>query len=98
LFETVQREINEKFSITPLVVLGRACQNLFNVIVNTFLKRGHGLSKLRVRGLVKCRVNVGLKVLAQNFKRFARYMLERAKKAIGERQGGEVRPYWYNKW
>ncbi|EGD50331.1 hypothetical protein TheetDRAFT_2865 [Thermoanaerobacter ethanolicus JW 200] len=49
---------------------------------NSALKRGHGLSKLRVRGLVKCRVNVGLKVLAQNFKRFARYMLERAKKAI----------------
>ncbi|ADL43079.1 transcriptional regulator, AraC family [Caldicellulosiruptor obsidiansis OB47] len=31
LFETVQREINEKFSITPLVVLGRVCQNLFDV-------------------------------------------------------------------
>ncbi|WP_241765485.1 transposase [Caldicellulosiruptor morganii] len=57
---------------------------------NSALKRGHGLSKLRVRGLVKCRVNVGLKVLAQNFKRFARYMLERAKKAIGERQGGSA--------
>jgi len=57
---------------------------------NSALKRGHGLSKLRVRGLVKCRVNVGLKVLAQNFKRFARYMLERAKKAIGESQGGSA--------
>jgi len=57
---------------------------------NSALKRGHGLSKLRVRGLVKCRVNVGLKVLAQNFKRFARYMLERAKKAIAESQGGSV--------
>ncbi len=57
---------------------------------NSALKRGHGLSKLRVRGLVKCRVNVGLKVLAQNFKRFARYMLERAKKAIPEIQGGGV--------
>jgi len=57
---------------------------------NSALKKGHGLSKLRVRGLVKCRVNVGLKVLAQNFKRFARYMLERAKKAIAESQGGSV--------
>jgi len=57
---------------------------------NSALKRGHGLSKLRVRGLVKCRVNVGLKVLAQNFKRFARYMLERAKKAIAESQGGSA--------
>ncbi|SFE70534.1 hypothetical protein SAMN04324257_02580, partial [Thermoanaerobacter thermohydrosulfuricus] len=46
--------------------------------------------KLRVRGLVKCRVNVGLKVLAQNFKRFARYMLERAKKAIPKMEGGSV--------
>lgn len=33
---------------------------------NSALKRGHGLSKLRVRGLVKCKINVGLKLLAQN--------------------------------
>jgi len=57
---------------------------------NSALKRGHGFSKLRVRGLVKCRVNVSLKVLAQNFKRFARYMLEQAKKAIPKIQGGSV--------
>ncbi|ERM90839.1 hypothetical protein M2349_001284 [Caldanaerobacter subterraneus subsp. tengcongensis MB4] len=57
---------------------------------NSALKRGHGFSKLRVRRLVKCRVNVGLKVLTQNFKRFARYMLERAKKAIPKIQRGSV--------
>ncbi|WP_235603228.1 transposase [Thermoanaerobacter sp. YS13] len=57
---------------------------------NSALKSGHGLSKLRVRGLVKCRVNIGLKVLAQNFKRFARYMLEQAKKAIPKVRGGSV--------
>ncbi|WP_245522838.1 transposase [Thermoanaerobacter italicus] len=57
---------------------------------NSALKRGHGLSKLRVRGLIKCKVNVGLKVLVQNFKRFARYMLEQAKKATPKIPGGSV--------
>jgi len=57
---------------------------------NSALKRGHGLSKLRVRGLVKCRVNAGLKILAQNFKRFARYMVERAKKSVSDMIGGSV--------
>lgn len=39
------------------------------------LKRGHRLDKLRVRGIHRCSVVVGLKVTAQNIKRFIRYML-----------------------
>lgn len=57
---------------------------------NSALKRGHGLSKLRVRGIVKCKVNVGLKVLAQNFKRFARYILEQVKEAALKVPGRSV--------
>lgn len=39
---------------------------------NSALKRTHGLGKLRVRGQAKCTVVVGLKVIAHNFKMFAR--------------------------
>jgi hypothetical protein len=42
---------------------------------NSALKRGHGLDKLRVRGGNRCTAVAGLKVLAQNIKRFTRYML-----------------------
>lgn len=31
LFETIQKEITEKYSITPLIVLGRTCSSLFDV-------------------------------------------------------------------
>jgi len=51
------------------------------------LKRGHSLGKLKVRSLIKCSITVGYKVLAQNFKRFAKYMLEQAKKLEPVTQG-----------
>lgn len=41
---------------------------------NSALKRAHGLGKLRVRGQAKCTVVVGYKVIAHNFKMFARYI------------------------
>jgi len=47
---------------------------------NSALKRRHGMSKLRVRGLVKSQVEVGLKVTAQNFRRLCTYLLKNAKK------------------
>lgn len=43
---------------------------------NSALKRTHGLGKLRVRGQAKCTVVVGLKVIAHNFKMFARHMID----------------------
>jgi len=49
---------------------------------NSALKRRHGLDRLRVRGLAKSQVVVGLKVIAQNFRRFCRYVLEAAKSLI----------------
>jgi hypothetical protein len=54
---------------------------------NSALKRGHGLCKLKVRELIKCSITVGFKVLAQNFKRFARYMLEQSKKVAPKTPG-----------
>jgi len=47
---------------------------------NSALKRRHGMSKLRVRGLAKSQVEVGLKVTAQNFRRLCTYLLQIAKK------------------
>lgn len=47
---------------------------------NSALKRRHGMSKLRVRGLAKSQVEVGLKVTAQNFRRLCTYLLQTAKK------------------
>ena len=47
---------------------------------NSALKRAHGLGKLRVRGKAKCTVVVGYKVIAHNFKMFARYMVEQLKR------------------
>lgn len=44
---------------------------------NSALKRAHGLDKLRVRSIAKCRAVVGYKIIAQNFKRFANVMLGR---------------------
>ena len=49
---------------------------------NSALKRAHGLGKLRVRGQAKCTVVVGYKVIAHNFKMFARYMLEQLKNPL----------------
>ncbi|MBC7765710.1 MAG: transposase [Hyphomonadaceae bacterium] len=40
---------------------------------NSALKRGQGQDKLGVRGQVKCAVVSGLKVMAQNIKRFTKY-------------------------
>lgn len=47
---------------------------------NSALKRRHGMNKLRVRGLAKSQVAVGLKVTAQNFRRLCKYLVETAKK------------------
>jgi hypothetical protein len=46
---------------------------------NSALKRRHRMDKLQVRGKVKCNVVVGLKVIAQNIRRFVNYMLGRVK-------------------
>jgi hypothetical protein len=46
---------------------------------NSALKRAHGMGKLRVRGQAKCTVVVGYKVIAHNFKMFARFMIEQIK-------------------
>jgi hypothetical protein len=54
---------------------------------NSALKRAHGLGKLRVRGQAKCTVVVGYKVIAHNFKIFARYMIEQAKSPLTPNQG-----------
>lgn len=55
---------------------------------NSALKRAHGLGKLRVRGQAKCTVVVGYKVIAHNFKMFARYMIEQFSKPLAPMQGG----------
>jgi hypothetical protein len=57
---------------------------------NSALKRAHGLGKLRVRGQAKCTVVVGYKVIAHNFKMFARYMIEQLKHPVMPIQGGLV--------
>ena len=54
---------------------------------NSALKRRHGMNRLRVRGLAKSQVEVGLKVTAQNFRRFCKHMLEIAKKLRKEDLG-----------
>lgn len=55
---------------------------------NSALKRAHGLGKLRVRSRAKCTVVVGYKVIAHNFKMFARYMIEQLKNSLTPIQGG----------
>ena len=57
---------------------------------NSALKRRHGMDRLRVRGLHKCQVVVGLKVTAQNFRRFCRYILEKIKTAAKSNTTHEV--------
>lgn len=47
---------------------------------NSALKRRHGMNRLRVRGLAKSQVTVGLKIIAQNFRRFCKFLFETAKK------------------
>lgn len=54
---------------------------------NSALKRARGLGKLRVRGQAKCTVVVGYKVIAYNFKMFARYMIEQFKNPLTPIQG-----------
>lgn len=54
---------------------------------NSALKRAHGLGKLRVRGQAKCTIVVGYKVIAHNFKMFARHMIEQAKNPLMPIQG-----------
>lgn len=46
---------------------------------NSALKRRHRMDKLQVRGNFKCKVVVGLKVTAQNIRRFVNYMLGKTK-------------------
>ena len=57
---------------------------------NSALKRAHGLGKLRVRGQAKCTVVVGYKVIAHNFKMFARYMIEQVKNSSMPIPGGLI--------
>ena len=57
---------------------------------NSALKRAHGLGKLRVRSQAKCTVVVGYKVIAHNFKMFARYMIEQLKNPLTSIQGGLI--------
>jgi len=47
---------------------------------NSALKRGHGMDKLYVRGKVKCTVVAGLKITAQNIRRFVKHMQQAFKK------------------
>lgn len=46
---------------------------------NSALKRRHRMGRLDVRGLAKSQVVVGLKITAQNFRRFCKHMLEQMK-------------------
>jgi hypothetical protein len=55
---------------------------------NSALKRAHGLGKLRVRSQAKCTVVVGYKVIAHNFKMFARYMIEQLNNPLLPTRGG----------
>jgi hypothetical protein len=41
---------------------------------NSALKRGHGMDKLYVRSKAKCTVVAGLKITAQNIRRFVKYL------------------------
>ena len=59
---------------------------------NSALKRAHGLGKLRVRGQAKCTVVVGYKVIAHNFKIFARYMIAQAKSQLNPGIQGVLMP------
>lgn len=57
------------------------------------LKRRHGLGKLKVRGQNRCRVVAGLKVIAQNIRRFSKYMLGGYREAPRKKQfQGELVP------
>jgi hypothetical protein len=59
-------------------------------VTNSALKRGHELDKLKVRGIVKCSIVVGFKVLAHNFKKFANYMIQKSKELIPQDQGSSM--------
>jgi len=61
---------------------------------NSALKRAHGIGKLRVRGLNKCSVVVGLKVTAHNFKRFMMATLHKAEEAVKPQGGGFSAPIY----
>jgi len=39
---------------------------------NSAIKRGQGANNLRVRGMIKCQLQIGLKVIGHNFKQFCR--------------------------
>jgi hypothetical protein len=47
---------------------------------NSALKRGHGMDKLNVRSKVKCTVVAGLKITAQNIRRFVKHIQKAFKK------------------
>ena len=47
---------------------------------NSALKRGHGMDKLYVRSKVKCTVVAGLKITAQNIRRFVKHIQQAFKK------------------
>lgn len=49
---------------------------------NSALKRGENAAKLRVRGEAKCRIVIGLKVIARNVKQFSRMMMTKIKPKI----------------
>ena len=59
---------------------------------NSALKRAHGLGKLRVRGRAKCTRVVRCKVIAHNFKMFARYMIKQAKSQLKPGIQGALMP------
>jgi len=53
---------------------------------NSALKRGHGLEKLLVRGKNRCTAVAGYKVIAQNIRRFTKFMLGGYQKAYPKPQ------------
>ena len=58
---------------------------------NSALKRAYGVGKLRVRGLVRCRLTMGLKTIAHNFHQIVRFFKgdtrQKYKKIADTRQG-----------
>ncbi len=59
---------------------------------NSALKRGHGADNIKVRGLYKSKVIMGLKFTALNFKKFARCITSQVEKIPSHPDYGIVIP------
>ena len=74
---TVRAGLSDPEQRKPLV-----CKRAGIEGTNSALKRGENAGKLRVRGMAKCRVVIGLKIIARNVKQFSRAMMKKPSPGI----------------